>query len=1465
MFGDSDSDSDSENAENTEEEEQQRLGEEEIQRQRREEEHRQREARLDTFRTNASAAEREHLDRRQEALVKNLRKFEKLKQALVVARENDVVIALDKPRKDEALQRIKYTKEYFVGSPKKVFAFASDTRSAVVMDEVVSASRPVLLHFDVEIKRQRLGGQENQTNLVEILTDHVRHLFPEEGVREDNVLEELGGLYMKWSSENWIEEYCSGGVSVVKAVIVEFLATFVLPEDCGDDARDCSVVSGCRADKFSLHIVMNRIYCDSQVVSMPLVVFEIARAFSLANTRWLLRNRTKWGTAEGRFRVRALMLESMCDMREAGQPRLFRGYDDTPFDEAIYTPNHLLRMPGAAKKDGVPPLVPLVGTTTNPMAENKKFSDIFPPDDAGYAMFCGHSVGCRIGIGFSKSYIIRGWKPGGAFPVKRRWYSYRARYADAHLERVRDFDVTLEESSYRSQRYTEKRPTRERQGVSLGELNRVEQGGELTREREPIDLETLFRAESGEKKPFRMFRPGDFLHHVHGGVEERTPSAKCFAGGFTCFGCNKVFAVPKADPVEEPYGFLETETVRSDDPAAYIEEHVSLKDVWASVKKFFVLDAPMGSGKTHELGGMIDIWDKHNGRTVCVVSFRRTLATQQARRFGIDCYLDKTAAELSSNERSIVVCVNSLDKLGGHEFDALVLDECGLVRRHFLSTITANVLGRVFDKFVMLIRAAKFVALLQDGISRDDIQFYTELCSVDAEDRTQVNALKFTKPTLIHPLQYTTQFETAVDCCIRAYENSIDNKVCLHPFMVFCNTVQNAIFLMSQLQDAARNMGSDPERIKGMWGAIRASPFCVNFARDPNTHATEADVILATSMIGAGFSIDCHFQSFHAFLFKGILVHNEEQQFIRRLRYVMAVDLPTDAIRQSYLFVEKGGGGALDHQTVVEDFARIRRIVLGTRIQERARVDERESVLCLENTLARVMAEESYSKSKHDELWRQWGKKIHSPFTEMENLPDERVQAWKKILKSHSSTKKRTIYDMVARNVDDPAEIMSQIETGSQMEMVTAAQADEIVGTLRQGFICSKLARGVIEAWHQGEKKKIEAVLGKKNGVSGVYRQAARLVSWLSYVYRMLPAADASRRMFALLDQAHYRKNRYQLKGVLLLGEYLLPDLFDPTGGETPGYLIQRGALPFFNGMQCMYHEALPKFLKKKMEDEEGDSEDVKKKKEDIRHCYRAVFSDNSFQKLHQITSEPVAAHVFVKQLCKQLGLSLLCTNKRKQASAAVRAVRQNQKVSVYAMQTSTYSVAIACALKASLRDTLVALLGPLLHSRNLRDGDKEWVRDGVEAYNKVVDELGLDQARLGLDFDTPPDGVIPVPAGRILSQANAEDVAHHLRGNDRLDGEDRLDVLVTAAQRASLAALSEQADMDNALSERRAEANRLRATAAITEAAITEAELTVQRRPTYQAPRHRNRFVVDEAEASSNPFVDANEDNEDY
>ena len=222
--------------------------------------------------------------------------------------------------------------------------------------------------------------------------------------------------------------------------------------------------------------------------------------------------------------------------------------------------------------------------------------------------------------------------------------------------------------------------------------------------------------------------------------------------------------------------------------------------------------------------------------------------------------------------------------------------------------------------------------MLQDGVSKDDVQFYMEIDCRQMDNSYVVSGLKFEKPTIIHPILFTDHMWPAVQNLMNNYKESFNrNGHCRHPFIVFCSHVTFTEYIVGTLRNDVNDLPNvDPLRVKGIWSAIQAmDDFCKNFSSNPNEYAHEADVIVCTSVIGAGFSISTHFQNFHALLFNNILPHNEARQFIQHLRYVLD-NLPENAQRQSYLFVEKGCGTKMEYTRVLQDFRNVREFILSS-------------------------------------------------------------------------------------------------------------------------------------------------------------------------------------------------------------------------------------------------------------------------------------------------------------------------------------------------------------------------------------------------------------------------------------------------------------------------------------------------------------------------------------------------------
>jgi len=145
------------------------------------------------------------------------------------------------------------------------------------------------------------------------------------------------------------------------------------------------------------------------------------------------------------------------------------------------------------------------------------------------------------------------------------------------------------------------------------------------------------------------------------------------------------------------------------------------------------VNAGMGSGKTHAA----NVISRLPGvKSVLVLTHRVALAKSLSQVFSAKNYGDVFETEEMSDYARLVVVVNSLWKIKGHNrYDLVIVDEAGFVRRHFAGG-TFPKLGNtgipysrrnIISGLSKYCSTASCVVLLQDGLSNEDVQFYCAL------------------------------------------------------------------------------------------------------------------------------------------------------------------------------------------------------------------------------------------------------------------------------------------------------------------------------------------------------------------------------------------------------------------------------------------------------------------------------------------------------------------------------------------------------------------------------------------------------------------------------------------------------------------------------------------------------------------------------------------------------------------
>ena len=570
-------------------------------------------------------------------------------------REAFVIFSIPKPIINNENLELSYAKLYIVGTQSRIFSVPQTLCTPFAMDEYIPNHRPTRLYLDIEIGKCERGYIDN-CNIGRILRAH----FQQTNFQSDPAFEErIVQQYKEASCENWSETSCRAGVSMILDHVTSTIKDLVENVQISD--ADYAIATGCRDTKFSIHIVLTNLFCDSNVLTTPLVVFEIARRWFDKQLRWFRENdRANLNSPASKFRLRSLMIERMVINPQeitSGSTIKFKGYNDSPIDEEIYRKNSFLRSAGCTKANKrVPAMIPVdlsePGLLIN--GNNKAFRDIFKLDQTGFDEWKRYLVCDPTMSNVNEVQILAGWKPTPAFPHSQRWYGYHTEFYNGNTE-LETMSFRVLQTYNQTRLFVESRQTTSpRRSLTPTEIAIATMVEEYRFDESwyTVDANFVFKSTDGTRKKLKYFVAGDVFHHVcDDGVEDAEANAKVFEKcRFRCFKCNKTFCVPRSPTAEDPYPFEPHEIDKTTDENSYIPKsndasETNLRGIdWKKLdeKKWTIVSAPMGSGKTEQISILLNEVVRSNessyaytenpmptlpgNKTVCVISFRRYLA-----------------------------------------------------------------------------------------------------------------------------------------------------------------------------------------------------------------------------------------------------------------------------------------------------------------------------------------------------------------------------------------------------------------------------------------------------------------------------------------------------------------------------------------------------------------------------------------------------------------------------------------------------------------------------------------------------------------------------------------------------------------------------------------------------------------------------------------------------------------------
>ena len=233
-------------------------------------------------------------------------------------------------------------KKYFTMSTAGLLRFmaAQPSTATTSFYEVINPENPARFYVDVEVDRAP-HCDEKDVRLA-ILKEMDSGLLPPND-KEDFLVNTYVDTYVAALASEWTEDRCQRFLAVLEDAIDAFKGT--LNEDVRPllDRNARVVLTGCKPEKFSVHIVFPDLVMDRNYLGCKMLAYELSRFLYLR-----VRIRIVRRFAQGRPVDTELLLACAWN-RTLDSNGHYKGKNDTAIDEVVYKKNNLMRCMGQSK------------------------------------------------------------------------------------------------------------------------------------------------------------------------------------------------------------------------------------------------------------------------------------------------------------------------------------------------------------------------------------------------------------------------------------------------------------------------------------------------------------------------------------------------------------------------------------------------------------------------------------------------------------------------------------------------------------------------------------------------------------------------------------------------------------------------------------------------------------------------------------------------------------------------------------------------------------------------------------------------------------------------------------------------------------------------------------------------------------------------------------------------------------
>lgn len=123
----------------------------------------------------------------------------------------------------------------------------------------------------------------------------------------------------------------------------------------------------------------------------------------------------------------------------------------------------------------------------------------------------------------------------------------------------------------------------------------------------------------------------------------------------------------------------------------------------------------------------------YTNEKVLLIGHRRSLIGSLCKSLDLNCYLDDSSGEMRRRRNRYGICLDSLERIRGHKYDLIVIDEVEQLLAHFMSKTLGNKRESIFALFAELLCSAKKIVVLDADLGATSFITLTAILN-QAED-----------------------------------------------------------------------------------------------------------------------------------------------------------------------------------------------------------------------------------------------------------------------------------------------------------------------------------------------------------------------------------------------------------------------------------------------------------------------------------------------------------------------------------------------------------------------------------------------------------------------------------------------------------------------------------------------------------------------------------------------------------